>query len=155
MRIALKNRKDGFAGLLFILFGSLFAAAATDYRMGTAARMGPGYLPFVLGCLLVILGLAVSIRSLVVEGRDGVVGRLHLRPMLLVMASIGAFALLLEAAGVIVAIVALVVIASLASRELTVKEVVIMSALLLVASLLIFVGGLHLALPLWPAFPDR
>lgn len=59
-----RNGKDFAAGLTLLAAGIAFAAAATGYRMGSAANMGPGYLPFVLGGILGALGLAVAASAL-------------------------------------------------------------------------------------------
>ena len=73
MRI--KNSKDFYTGVLFILFGAAFTWGATKYTMGTAAKMGPGYFPFILGGLLIAIGVIVFTRSLVSASGDGRVGR--------------------------------------------------------------------------------
>ena len=62
MRI--KDQKDFYAGLVFIVFGGLAMWLSTTYNMGTAARMGPGYFPFWLGGVLAFLGAVVLIKSL-------------------------------------------------------------------------------------------
>ena len=53
MRI--KSQKDFFAGLLYVVIGGGFAIGATNYTVGNAARMGPGYFPLLVGILLVSL----------------------------------------------------------------------------------------------------
>jgi MFS family permease len=62
MRI--KDQKDFYAGLVFIVFGGLAMWLSTTYNMGTAARMGPGYFPFWLGGTLAVLGAIVLFKSL-------------------------------------------------------------------------------------------
>jgi len=62
MRI--KDQKDFYAGLVFIVFGGLAMWLSTTYNMGTAARMGPGYFPFWLGGTLAVLGAIVFFKSL-------------------------------------------------------------------------------------------
>jgi len=62
MRI--KDQKDFYAGLVFIVFGGLAMWLSTTYNMGTAARMGPGYFPFWLGGTLATLGAIVLFKSL-------------------------------------------------------------------------------------------
>lgn len=61
MKIA--NYQDFFAGLFFILFGSLAAYLSTSYNMGTGARMGPGYFPFWLGVILAGIGVLVFLKA--------------------------------------------------------------------------------------------
>jgi len=62
MRI--KDQKDFYGGLMFIVFGGLAMWLSTTYNMGTAARMGPGYFPFWLGGVLTLLGAIVLFKSL-------------------------------------------------------------------------------------------
>ena len=42
----LRNKQDFWAGAMFVALGLGFAWGATQYQMGTSARMGPGYFPF-------------------------------------------------------------------------------------------------------------
>ena len=52
----IKSQKDFLSGLMFLVVGGIFAWGATNYSIGTGARMGPGYFPMLLGVLLAILG---------------------------------------------------------------------------------------------------
>ena len=52
-------RDSILAGGVFVVVGVAFAVAATRYELGSALRMGPGYVPLVLGALLAGLGLVV------------------------------------------------------------------------------------------------
>jgi Tripartite tricarboxylate transporter TctB family len=61
----IKSQKDFFAGLMFLVVGALFAMGATKYNVGTAARMGPGYFPLLLGVLLAVLGAGIIFYSMV------------------------------------------------------------------------------------------
>ncbi len=116
--------------------------------------MGPGYFPFVLGCLLSALGLAVLLRGLTVTSGDAV-ERLHLKPMLFVLLPIAAFALLLESGGLVVAVAVLVVGSSLGSHDFRLKESIVNTAALLLMTVAIFVWGLHMQIPIWPVFLAR
>jgi putative tricarboxylic transport membrane protein len=154
MRVTVKSSKDFYAGVVFVAFGALFALGALSYRMGTAARMGPGYFPLVLGGLLTALGLAVLVRGLAFS-RSGAMERLRLKPMLFVLVPIAAFALLLNPAGLIVAVAVLVVGSSLGSHDFRLKESIVNTAALLLLTVAIFVWGLGMQIPLWPGFLDR
>lgn len=68
MQLRVRNRKDLYAGLIFIVFGALFAVIARDYPMGSALRMGPAYFPIILGSMLVVLGAIIAARSLFIKG---------------------------------------------------------------------------------------
>ena len=67
----IKSQKVFFSGLMFMAAGAAFAWGATTYPIGTAARMGPGYFPLVLGVLLALLGAVITFKALVVETEDG------------------------------------------------------------------------------------
>jgi len=151
--VKIKNFKDFYAGLMFTLFGVVFFWGATRYSMGTAAKMGPGYFPLILGGLLTVLGLIIFTRSLVLESVDGDV-RLSviIKPAILVFSSIAAFALLLRPAGLVVAIFELILVSSFASHEARFRESLVSAVVLCIASLAIFVYGLNLQIPVWPAF---
>jgi hypothetical protein len=151
-RMKIKNFKDFCAGLMFLLFGIAFTWGATRYSMGSAAKMGPGYFPIILGGLLIFLGGIIFIRSLVNRVGDGHVGQVVLKPGFLIFGSIAAFALLLKTAGLIVSIMAIILLSSLASRESRFRDSLISAILLCAASFVIFVYALNLQIPVWPAF---
>lgn len=151
MHIQIRDKKNWYAGLMFLAWGLFFALGATRYRMGTAAKMGPGYFPFSLGCLLAVLGVAVLLGSLGRGGKEDV-GRLYWRPLLLLVVSIGAFAALLNTFGVVIALTALIGISSFASTELKLKETILSIVILTFGAIAIFSWGLKLQFPIWPRF---
>jgi Tripartite tricarboxylate transporter TctB family len=53
------HRDSLLAGGVFVVVGVAFAVAATRYELGSALRMGAGYLPLVLGAVLTGLGLII------------------------------------------------------------------------------------------------
>lgn len=148
MRIA--STKDFLAGLLFAAFGATFAAvAATSYAQGTPARMGAGFFPLLLGLLLAGVGLAVMVRSVIVAG-DGL-PRVHLRPLLSLLAAMVLFALLLRPLGLLVSAAVLVLVGSLSSPEFRLRDALLLAAGLSVGAVLLFVLLLGLPLPVWPS----
>jgi hypothetical protein len=60
----LVRKKDFYAGGLMVLIGLGIALKGATYRLGTPMHMGPGFLPTALGCLLVILGMAIGAAAL-------------------------------------------------------------------------------------------
>lgn len=156
-----KNQKDFFGGLLFTVVGGAFAYGASTYQVGDAARMGPGYFPLMLGVILSLMGVAVVVQSLI-KGHPGgdPVGRWAFKPLLLVLGANISFGALLVGVpsiglpgfGLVVAIFALVIIASFAGESFNLKEVLILASILSVGSYLAFVKLLALQFPVWPAF---
>lgn len=65
MRLRIKSQADLLSGVMFVVIGVVVWWAASQYRIGTAAVMGPGYFPRLLGGLLALLGLAVVAHSFV------------------------------------------------------------------------------------------
>jgi len=139
---------DFWCGLLFVAIGVAFAVLAQNYRFGTAARMGPGYFPTLLGALMALLGLTLAVPAF---ARDGdAMQRFHLRPFLFVLLAIAVFGLALAHLGLAAAIAALVVVGSFAEPELKPLETAGLAAFLVVFSILIFVVLLGLPIQLWP-----
>jgi Tripartite tricarboxylate transporter TctB family len=59
---------------MFLVVGGLFAIGAQKYNVGSAARMGPGYFPMLLGIMLAILGAAIIVYAMAhnpAHGKDG------------------------------------------------------------------------------------
>jgi len=157
----IKSQKDFFSGLMFLVVGIAFAWGATNYTIGEGARMGPGYFPLVLGCILALIGVFITFQALVVETEDGEkVGAIAWKPLFFIIASniifgicIGGIpAIGLPALGLIVGIYALVFVASLAGNEFKAKEVAILATVLAVGSYFAFVYALNLQFPVWPSF---
>ncbi len=145
---AIRGPKDFWAGVLFMAFGAFAMIVGSGYTMGTAARMGPGYFPRMLGGLLVVLGALVALRGLRVPGRP--IPRFHLRSMLLVLGTVIVFGLVVSWTGILLGTVALIVATSYASHEFRLREALISGVILAVAAVLVFVVGLKLQLPIWP-----
>jgi hypothetical protein len=157
----IRSQRDFFAGLMFAVVGAAFAIGATNYSIGTGARMGPGYFPLMLGVLLAILGLGVILGAMTIDTADGEpVGRIAWRPLLLVIGANLIFGILLgglpsiglPAMGLIVAIYALVVVASLAGSTFHMKSALILATVLAIGSYLTFILGLNLQFQVWPTF---
>jgi Tripartite tricarboxylate transporter TctB family len=141
--------------------GGIFAWGATNYSIGTGARMGPGYFPLLLGVLLAILGAVILMGSLIVETPDGdKVSKVAWKPLVYILGANLVFGLLLgglpsiglPSFGLIVSIFALIIIASKAGDEFHWKSVLILATVLSVGSYLAFIALLKLQMPVWPTF---
>lgn len=150
MKHLIKNPRDFWAGVMFAVIGGLFAGIALEYKLGTAARMGPGYFPFYLGLLLVILGAAIILASLKGEGPK--VEKFHWWPLFWVLGSICLFGVLLKLTGALVAGFGLVLGASYGSEEFKLRDVILLAIGLTVFCAAVFVGGLKLPIPMCPGF---
>jgi hypothetical protein len=78
----IKSQKTFFSGIMFTCVGAAFAIGATNYNVGSAARMGPGYFPLIIGTLLGVLGLVVVSSAFTVKTADGEpVGKIAWKPL--------------------------------------------------------------------------
>jgi len=148
----LRNKQDFWSGVMFIILGSGFALQATQYSMGTAARMGPGYFPFWLGVVLALIGALVLIGSLAPKATETTIDKFDFRIVALVVGSVILYGLILRPLGVYISVFILVVVSSLASHEFNWKVAAANGIFLVIFSYLAFVRGLGLIFPLWPAF---
>ena len=146
----MRPTKDLVAGLMFVAFGAGGAAIAMTYGMGTAARMGPGYFPVVLGAAIAVLGLLIAGKALIRPAGSEPIEAGKLRPILFVSLAVLVFGFLIDARGLIVAVAALILVARLAGREGRILELVAIVAALTTVSVAIFVWGLNIPLKLQP-----
>jgi hypothetical protein len=153
MRI--RNQRDFWAGVLFIITGGLFVLLSQQYTVGTAAKMGPGYFPTMLGGLMAVLGLMLTVPAIRAGSPETRITRPDFRTIGLILGAVALYAATLPTLGFIVSLVLLVIVSSLASHEFTLKTSVISAAFLLLGSWLVFVKGLELQFPFLPVFLTR
>jgi uncharacterized membrane protein YhdT len=55
-----KLKRDYYAGGLMMLLGAGAAVTGAGYKFGTLARMGPGFMPVMLGIALAFIGLLIA-----------------------------------------------------------------------------------------------
>ena len=53
-------KRDYYAGGLMLLLGVGAAVTGSGYKFGTLARMGPGFMPVVLGIVLAFMGILIA-----------------------------------------------------------------------------------------------
>ena len=147
-----KNQKDFWAGVMFIAFGGFFAGFGTHYEFGTAAEMGAGYFPTVVGVITIVLGILIAASGLSAKASEGKIAKFEWKVLLLILGPIVLFGLLLQSMGLILSLAMLILISSCASHEFSLKSAMINACVLIVMCLLIFVWGLDLQFQLWPSF---
>ena len=122
--IKIKSQEDFWTGLMFIGFGVLAVVVAQGYPMGAAIRMGPGYFPTYLGAIAIVIGAIVT--------------------------AFVSFGLLIERAGFVPALLALIIMSSLAGRDSRLLELVLLALVLIGGSVALFIYGLELPYALFP-----
>src|SRR4051812_9177082 len=145
-KIPLFDNKNFLSGLFFIGVGGLGIFMAQDYPMGTALRMGPGYFPIVLSALLILFGIYCLVQGLLKP--EKLPGNWSPRALLILPLATVVFGVLMEHAGFIPALLALVFISAYAGDEFKFVEVLIMAVGLVIGSWALFIWGLGLPYPL-------
>ena len=157
----IKSQKDFFSGVMFTVVGVAFAWGASTYNVGSGARMGPGYFPLLLGIVMAAIGLGIMFSGLTVETEDGeIIGKWAWKQVIYILGANLAFGVLLgglpsigvPAMGLIIAIYALVIIASLAGSEFNFKKVLVLATVLAIGSYIAFIWALKLQIQVWPTF---
>lgn len=137
------DRTDAAAGILFILFGLFFGIQSLGLELGTAFRMGPGYFPLVLSCVLVGFGLLVLLNALKTAG-NGDMGALAWRGMVFILPAPVFFGLTVRGLGFIPAIFLTTLIAGLASLKMRLHWALLLAVAVTVFSTLVFSFALGL-----------
>lgn len=132
--------KDFLSGLMFIAFGLIALYFGQKLALGTPVRMGPGYVPRMLSLILLGLGALICIVALVAGSEP--VEKPKWKPITLVTIGVVCFALLFERAGLLPALVVLILISSLANDEFKLVEVIGNMVVLAVLCTVVFKVGL-------------
>ncbi len=148
MEIKVRNSKDLYAGLLFIVVGLLATLLSTNYPIGSAGDMGPGYFPFAIGRLLTILGVIIAAPTLWREGQKA--EPWGYRPLLQVLGAVLAFAATIKPFGLVVGTMLVVTVSCFGGTKFSLREVVILFLGLAVLGIGIFVYALNLPFKVWP-----
>jgi len=147
MATPIRNPKDFGAGLLYAALGGAAIVIARDYGWGSSSRMGPGYFPTVLGALLLLIGVASLVRAFLVEGEP--IGAIAWKGLVLVTAGTVLFGVLLRPAGLVPALLALILVSASASARFRLDwRALALMAVLIAFCALVFVKGLGLPVQL-------
>jgi hypothetical protein len=142
----IRNPKDFWAGIIYAAIGLAAIVIGRDYGMGSATKMGPAYFPTVLGAMLALIGLASIIRSFLRPSEP--IGVFAYKGMALVLAATVLFGVLVRGAGVVIAIVVLVMMSAYGSIKFRWAPSLALAIGLTAFCVLVFIKGLGIPLPL-------
>lgn len=142
----IRHPKDFWTGIIFLFVGLSAVYIGQDYTMGTAGRMGPAYFPTILGALLSCIGLIAVIRSCVRSGEA--VGKFYIREIILILSAVILFGVLMRGAGLVPAVLVLVLLSAYASPKFTWVPSLLIAVGLAVFSVVVFVKLLGLPMPI-------
>ena len=150
MKHSLLRKRDFYAGGLMVLFGLFAAYNGPKYTLGTLMHMGPGFLPTALGVILVILGLVIA--GTAAANPDAEEGVLPEHPQWLgwacILAGPLAFILFGKIGGMIPGTFACVFVSALGDREATLKNALILAAVVTFFGVLLFHSILGIPMPI-------
>jgi hypothetical protein len=146
--VRIRNPQDFGAAIVFILIGAAGLYFAGDLAIGTAARMGPGYFPTLLSAIILAIGVIVGIKSFSIAGPA--IERIPIRPIAVIVICVVGFGYLIERLGVAITAAALVLVASYARPNASLKESLPLAIAMSVFVIGVFVYALGQPLPvLW------
>ena len=145
--VRLKSPENLAAAVLLVVLGAFGAVFANDLRMGTAARMGPGYFPVVLSWCIIACGIIVGLQAFVVEGPR--LDRATPRPLLFVAAAILAFGFLIDHLGLALTAAAITLLISYAQSGRNFVEALLLAVILSAFVVGVFAYALGLPVPVW------
>jgi hypothetical protein len=140
------NPKDFWAGTVFMSIGLVAIVTGRDYSMIKNGIIGPAYFPTILGSLLVLIGVASIIRSFIRPGEA--IGKFALKKGFLVLSGVVLFGVLINGAGLLVAVIVLVMLGGLASGKFKLMPFLAVAFGLALFCSLVFVKGLGLLMPI-------
>jgi hypothetical protein len=146
--LATRISRDNFlAGGIFIALGGFFALESLNYELGSPIRMGPGYMPLVLGSVLAALGVAIVIAGLR-KPEEHTNEPPSWRAIGLIAVAIIFFGVCIRGLGFIPTVFITALLTASASSRSTLLGAGIIATALTLLSTLVFVFGLRLQVPM-------
>ena len=157
-------RQDLVGAVLMIVLGIVVVGVGIGYRMGTLTNMGAGYVPVMLGSLLIFIGALIGITARASRNRAvanpvlAEVGRIPAAPgegaiqwrgWGCILAGVAAFVLAGEHLGLVAAIFLAVFISALGDRANSLRDCLLLALGITVVGVAIFSFGLKLTFPLF------
>ena len=127
-------------GAAVTVIGTVIALISASYPVGTLGRMGPGYLPLVIGILLIALGPLIVIGDLRASNLEE--ETISLRPFVAVFAGMVAWAELAPRFGLVPATVVLVILVAFAQEKPKPLMTAVTAVVLSFLGVAIFVWGI-------------
>ena len=153
---AILRKRDFYAGALMILLGLGVAVKGSTYGIGSLLHMEPGFMPTVLGIILIGLGIAIGIPAASQpdgEGEDILPAQSEWWAWGCILVSPLAFILFGSYGGMIPATMACVFVAAMGDRSMTYRAAIVLSAIMAAFGVLLFHYVLQLPMPVlqWDA----
>jgi hypothetical protein len=144
----IKSPQDLGTALVLVAIGGGGFWFGRELDVGSAAHMGPGYMPMLLSGSIVLFGLVIGLRAVTIAGPAIAPGRW--RPVILVLGAILTFAALISTAGLAITTFVTAALGAFASVEARWWEALGLAVFLAALCVLLFVLALNQPIPiLW------
>jgi hypothetical protein len=148
--------KDRISAILLVLLGMGVILEGHQYGIGSLRSMGSGFVPVVLGVLLVLVGIAIGSTTPTSQPSSKTVVAAHAGPRVVdwrswscILGGVLAFIVSGRSLGLAPATFATVFIAAFGDRRNNARDAVFLATGLTIAGALIFHVGLHVQMPLF------
>jgi hypothetical protein len=142
------DRPDLLTAAIYVGVGALGLWAGRTLDFGSLASMGPGFVPTIICWLLIGIGLWIG--GLGLRRAYEPIESVKLRPILVITTAIVGFACIAAWLGFVAATLFLIVLGSLAEREVRLVETLLLAVGLSIFGALVFVVGLGVQIKLLP-----
>ena len=144
----IRSQTDLAAGLFLLVCAGLSWWFGQPLKVGTAYRMGPGYVPVLLSWVMGGFGVALCALALLRSGPA--MERWCTKPIVLVLGSLVVFALTIERTGLLIASVLAVALAGLAAPQQRLRQTILLAVCLAGFACVLFPFALQLPLRILP-----
>ncbi len=141
--------RDRIGAALLIVAGAGIVAQGLAYRMGSLTRMGAGFIPVVLGALLMLVGVAIGVTAEPGDFGSAETMPTEWRGWLCVLGGVIAFVVFGVYGGLVPATLLSVFIAAMGDRTNSIRSAVLLAVGVTIAGVLIFVYGLSMTFPMF------
>ena len=142
----IRNPRDFWSGVLFVVIGLAAVIIARDYPMGSVVKMGPAYFPTALGWVLTGIGAVAILRSFIRIGEP--IRGFAVKQLALIVIPTAVFGMLIRPGGLIVATIVLVLVSAYASSKFRLGPALALAIGMAAFSALVFVKALGVPIPL-------
>ena len=142
------NAPDLAFAVFLVALGALAFSLASQLSIGSAAAMGPGYVPRGLSVIIMIYGAVLGARALFSGALP--FPAIEWRPLLLLLAAVALFAVLLPVVGLAVTSFVIVICAGYAAYDVRLRENAIAALALAAFASILFVSVLGLPIKVLP-----
>jgi hypothetical protein len=149
-------RRDAALAAILFGFGAVYLYAGSSLSLGKPGRLGPGFVPWLVGCGILLIAALITLRGLV-SWRKGAVREALSRPpaawrsLICITGAVLAFGLLIRPAGLLIAASTAVFACTYAQKHSGLTERLLVALVLAGLAVLLFPVALGLPLAIFPA----